>query len=125
MAGESPINRFRILAIVLSIVLFSSGIAVTLGIFLPITGLVPAEHGLFRLGQRMFSVYGFSAFLIPLLFLYGAVLLFIPGWSRESKAVFLGVPLYFITAIIGERLIALFLLLFLSHWCAILSLFLY
>ena len=108
MAGEYPINRFRILAIVLSIVLFSAGIAVTLGIFLPITGLVPAEHGLFRLGQRMFSVYGFSAFLIPILFLYGAVLLFIPGWSRESKAVFLGVPLYFITAIIGERLIALF-----------------
>ena len=108
MQGKSPINRFRILAIVLSITLFSAGIAVTLGIFLPIAGFVPAEQGLFRLGQRMFSVYGFSAFLIPLFFLYGAVLLFIPGWTRESKAVFLGVPLYFVTAIIGERLIAIF-----------------
>lgn len=108
MQGKSPINRFRILAIVLSIMLFSAGIAVTLGIFLPIAGFVPAEQGLFRLGQRMFSVYGFSAFLIPLFFLYGAVLLFIPGWTRESKAVFLGVPLYFVTAIIGERLIAIF-----------------
>ena len=108
MQGKSPINRFRILAIVLSITLFSAGIAVTLGIFLPIAGFVPAEQGLFRLGQRMFSVYGFSAFLIPLLFLYGAVLLFIPGWTRESKAIFLGAPLYFITAIIGERLIAIF-----------------
>ena len=101
-------NRFRILAVILSVLFFCAGIVLTLGIFLPITGLVPASYKLFAVGQRIFSVYGFSSFLIPLLFLYGAVLLLIPGWSRESKAVLLGVPLYFVTAIIGERLIYIF-----------------
>ena len=101
-------NRFRILAVVLSVLFFCAGIVLTLGIFLPITGFAPANYTLFAIGQRIFSVYGFSSFLIPLLFLYGAVLLLIPGWSRESKAVLLGVPLYFVTAIIGERLIYIF-----------------
>lgn len=101
-------NRFRVLAVVLSILFFCIGIVLTLGIFLPIAGLAQSHYALFAVGQRVFSVYGFSSFLIPLLFLYGAVLLLIPGWSRESKAVLLGVPLYFITAIIGERLIYAF-----------------
>jgi len=101
-------SRFRVLAVILSVLFFCAGIVLTLGIFLPVAGLVPSNYALFAMGQRVFSVYGFSSFLIPLLFLYGAVLLLIPGWSRESKAILLGVPLYFITAIIGERLITVF-----------------
>ncbi len=101
-------NRFRVLAVILSALFFCAGIVLTLGIFLPIAGLAQSNHRLFDVGLRVFSVYGFSSFLIPLLFLYGAVLLLIPGWSRESKAVLLGVPLYFVTAIIGERLITVF-----------------
>ncbi|MGI5089364.1 DNA translocase FtsK [Treponema sp. OMZ 805] len=101
-------SRFRVLALILSVLFFCAGIVLTLGIFLPITGFASSNYALFAMGQRVFSVYGFSSFLIPLLFLYGAVLLLIPGWSRESKAVLLGVPLYFVTAIIGERLITVF-----------------
>ena len=101
-------SRFRVLAVILSVLFFCAGIVLTLGIFLPIAGFTASNYALFTMGQRVFSVYGFSSFLIPLLFLYGAVLLLIPGWSRESKAVLLGVPLYFVTAIIGERLIYAF-----------------
>ena len=101
-------RRFRVLAVILSVLFFCAGIVLTLGIFLPVAGLTASHYALFAMGQRVFSVYGFSSFLIPLLFLYGAVLLLIPGWSRESKAVLLGVPLYFVTAIIGERLIYAF-----------------
>ena len=101
-------SRFRVLAVILSVLFFCAGIVLTLGIFLPIAGFTASHYALFAMGQRVFSVYGFSSFLIPLLFLYGAVLLLIPGWSRESKAVLLGVPLYFVTAIIGERLIYAF-----------------
>ena len=108
MKKKTGINRFRILALAFSVILFAAGIIITLGIFLPITGLVPPDNALFRMGQQVFSVYRFSAFLIPILFLYGAVLLLIPGWTRESKAVLLGVPLYFVTAIIAERLITIF-----------------
>ena len=101
-------SRFRVLALILSVLFFCAGIVLTLGIFLPITGFASSNYALFAMGQRVFFVYGFSSFLIPLLFLYGAVLLLIPGWSRESKAILLGVPLYFVTAIIGERLITVF-----------------
>ena len=101
-------NRFRVLAVILSVLFFCAGIVLTLGIFLPVAGFTASHYALFAMGQRVFSVYGFSSFLIPLLFLYGAVLLLIPGWSRESKAVLLGVPFYFVTAIIGERLIYAF-----------------
>ena len=101
-------SRFRVLALILSVLFFCAGIVLTLGIFLPITGFASSNYALFAMGQRVFSVYGFSSFLIPLLFLYGAVLLLIPGWSHESKAILLGVPLYFVTAIIGERLITVF-----------------
>ncbi|MEL3907295.1 MAG: DNA translocase FtsK [Treponema sp.] len=102
------VSRLRVLAFFLSLVLFCTGILLTLGIFLPIAGFVSIKHPLFSIGHTFFSVYRFSAFLIPLLFLYGAVLLLIPGWSRESKIALLGVPLYFITAIIGERIIYTF-----------------
>ena len=81
-------NRFRVLAVILSVLFFCAGIVLTLGIFLPVAGFTASHYALFAMGQRVFSVYGFSSFLIPLLFLYGAVLLLIPGWSRESKAVF-------------------------------------
>jgi len=108
MQIKTEMKLFRMLAIFLSVILFCAGILLTLGIFVPISGYVPAETVLFRIGRRVFSVYGFSAFLIPLFFLYGAVLLLIPGWSRESKATLLGVPFYFVTAIIGERLIYAF-----------------
>lgn len=101
-------SRFRVLAVILSVLFFCAGIVLTLGIFLPVAGFTASHYALFAMGQRVFSVYGFSSFLIPLLFLYGAVLLLIPGWSRESKAVLLGVPFYFVTAIIGERLIYAF-----------------
>ena len=101
-------SRFRVLAVILSVLFFCAGIVLTLGIFLPVAGLAASHYALFAMGQRVFFVYGFSSFLIPLLFLYGAVLLLIPGWSRESKAILLGVPLYFVTAIIGERLIYTF-----------------
>lgn len=98
----------RSIAIFLSVLLFCGGIVLTLGIFLPITGIVSTQYALFATGKRIFSVYGFSSFLIPLLFLYGAVLLLLPGWSHETKAVFLGVPLYFITAFTAERLMNIF-----------------
>ena len=108
MQMKNKENQFRILAVFLSMILFCAGIILTLGIFLPVIGLALPKNALFDMGRRVFSVYGFSAFLIPLVFLYGAVLLLIPGWSRESKAVLLGVPLYFVTAIIGEKLIYIF-----------------
>ena len=106
------ISLSRILAIFFSLLLFGIGVVVTLGIFLPMAGYVESASinmMLFKLGQKIFSVYGFSSFLIPVLFLYAAVLLLIPGWSRESKTVLLGAPLYFVTSLAGERLIHTFM----------------
>ena len=105
---KPEISLSRILAVFFSLLLFGIGVVVTLGIFLPMAGYVESASinmMLFKLGQKLFSVYGFSSFLIPILFLYAAVLLLIPGWSRESKTVLLGAPLYFITSLAGEWLI--------------------
>ena len=106
------ISLSRILAVFFSLLLFGIGVVVTLGIFLPMAGYVESASinmMPFKLGQKLFSVYGFSSFLIPVLFLYAAVLLLIPGWSRESKTVLLGAPLYFVTSLAGERLIHTFM----------------
>ena len=66
-------NRFRVLAVILSVLFFCAGIVLTLGIFLPIAGFTASHYALFAMGQRVFSVYGFSSFLIPLLFIWGGV----------------------------------------------------
>ncbi len=99
------VRIFRILAVFFSIVLFAAGIVSALSIFMSLTGHSEPSNDLFFLGSSIFLAYHFSAFLIPLLFLYAAVLLLIPGWSRESAFILAGFPVYFITAIIGEQII--------------------
>ncbi len=99
------VRIFRILAVVFSIVLFSAGIISALSVFMSLTGHNQAANKLLFIGASIFSTYHFSAFLIPLLFLYAAVLLLIPGWTRQSAFILAGFPLYFLTAVFGERLI--------------------
>ncbi len=102
---------FRILTVFFSIVLFAAGIMSALSIFLPLTGYNRSTSLLFIFGYSVFSTYHFSAFMIPLLFLYAAVRLLLPGWSRESGFILLGFPLYFITTVAGEQIIYRLLLL--------------
>ena len=102
---KKNLNIFRVIAVCLSITAFLLGIGITLGIFMPLAGYEQAEYPFFTIGYAVFKVYGFSAFLIPLIFLYASVVLFIPGWSYETASVLLGVPLYFITSFVTERIL--------------------
>jgi len=67
-------NRFRVLAVILSVLFFCAGIVLTLGIFLPVAGFTASHYALFAMGQRVFSVYGFSSFLIPLATILGIII---------------------------------------------------
>ncbi|HHU36048.1 MAG TPA: hypothetical protein GXZ47_02345, partial [Treponema sp.] len=75
-------------------------VSILLAIF-PLYGTVPfiAIPGL-----MLFSVYGFSSFLIPLFFLFAAIILAIPGWSPRSSAMLLGSFVPFFTVVGAEKL---------------------
>ena len=105
---KTKLNIFKILTFVLSIVFFCTGIILLIALFLASTR-EQSQSRLFFIGYTIFSTYHFSAFLIPLLFLYASVLLIIPVWSHELSLTLFGMPLYFITAVLAERLIYMLL----------------
>lgn len=57
-------------------------------------------------GQMLYAVYGFSSFLVPLFFLFAAVVLLIPGWSPRSGVMLLGSFVPFFTVVGAEKLYA-------------------
>lgn len=59
---------------------------------------------LFSIGSILFSVYGFSCFLIPVFLFVSALVLFMPSWDAK-KAVLLGVSILpFFTIVVMERI---------------------
>lgn len=97
--------KYRILSIIIGVVFFIASIYVTISVLNPIFGCTLLGFNFSRLGYLLFSTYKFSSFLIPVILLYASILLLIPGWSRESKAIILGTPIYFITSLLGEYII--------------------
>ena len=55
-------------------------------------------------GHMLYSVYGFSAFLVPLFFLFAAIVLVIPGWSPRSGILLAGSFVPFFTIAGAEKL---------------------
>ncbi|MGP1455393.1 MAG: DNA translocase FtsK [Treponema sp.] len=105
---KTKLNIFKILTFVLSIVFFCIGVILFIALFLALTP-EQSQSRFFFIGYTIFSTYHFSAFLIPLLFLYASVLLIIPVWSHELSLTLFGMPFYFITAVLAEQLIYMLL----------------
>ncbi|PIE97730.1 MAG: cell division protein FtsK [Treponema sp.] len=103
-----PNLRFRILSVILGFLLVLLAILLTVGILLPLIGFDSNEFFVLSACSKLFAFYGFSAFVIPLILLYGALLLIVPGWSEQSKAILLGTPLYFFTSFLGEKVSCFF-----------------
>lgn len=95
---------FRAASIILGLIFFIFSVSAALSIIAPFTGY-NGTNFIFRLGTLLLSTYKFSTFLIPLILLYAAILLFIPGWTSQSRAVIAGAPFYFFTCVVGEYLI--------------------
>lgn len=77
-------------------------VSILLAVF-PLQGTVSA---IMIPGQMLYSVYGFSSFLVPLFFLFAAVMLLIPGWSPRSGMMLLGSFVPFFTVVGAEKLYA-------------------
>jgi len=56
----------------------------------------------------IFSIYRFSSFLLPLSLLYASIVLLIPGWGSNGKAMLLALPFVFFTSVGGEYAIYTF-----------------
>ncbi len=64
---------------------------------------------LLSIGTILFSVYGYSCFLIPVFLFASAIVLFLPEWNQK-KAVMLGVSIFpFFTTVIMERVCGILL----------------
>ncbi len=98
-------SKYRILSIVIGIIIFLSSIYIMLALLLPLLGQNDTNLPTLEIGKALFFSYKFSSFLIPIMLLYGAILLIIPGWSTHSKAVLAGMPVYFFTSVICENLV--------------------
>jgi len=48
------------------------------------------------------AVYKLSSFLLPIILLYASIILFMPGWTKHSKATLLASPFCFFTSFAGE-----------------------
>jgi len=77
-------------------------VSILLAIF-PLYGTVPT---LAVPGHMLYSVYGFSAFLVPLFFLFAAIVMVIPGWSPQSGFLLAGSFVPFFTIVGAEKLYA-------------------
>ncbi len=98
-------SKYRIVSIIFGILFFLSAVYVTFAVLLPIFGIAETKISFSKIGFILFSTYKFSSLLIPVILLYSAILLIIPGWSSHSKAVLTGTPIYFFTCVLGEHFV--------------------
>lgn len=80
-------------------------IYIALAVLLPIFGFKGYIFPFETIGTVLFSTYKFSSLLIPIILLYSAILLIIPGWTLHSKLLLSFMPVYFLTCVLGEHLI--------------------
>ncbi|MGI5112205.1 DNA translocase FtsK [Treponema putidum] len=98
-------SKFRIISIILGILIFICSIYIALAVLLPMFGFNSYMFPFEMLGTALFSTYKFSSLLIPIILLYSAILLIIPGWTLYSKLLLSFMPVYFLTCVLGEHLI--------------------
>ena len=98
-------SKFRIISIVLGIFIFICSVYIALAVLLPIFGFKTYIFPFANIGKLIFSTYKFSSLLIPVILLYSAILLIIPGWTSHSKLLLAFMPIYFLTCVLGEHLV--------------------
>lgn len=94
----SRISMIGGLALLLGAALLA--VSILLAVF-PLQGTM---SGLVVPGKMLYAVYGFSSFLVPLFFLFAAVVLLLPGWSPRSCVMLLGSFVPFFTVVGAEKL---------------------
>ena len=96
--------KIRIISVVLGICIFIFSVYIMLSVILNLLGLGNLST-FFGIGAVLFSSYKFSSILIPVILLYAAILLIVPGWPSHSKVVLAGSPIYFFSCVLGEHFV--------------------
>jgi len=95
----------RVASYIAGAVLFLLSAFICLSLLLAVLA-IPGQPSSFSLiGVIIYTVYGFSSFLVPCFILGAAILLIVPGWTVRSGIILSSSILPFFTCVIGERLI--------------------
>jgi S-DNA-T family DNA segregation ATPase FtsK/SpoIIIE len=103
-------GKYRVGTFVFGALLLIAAALLCVSLLQALFSLDTAASPLFWPGEVLFSVYGFSSFLLPLYMLCAAILLLIPGGTFKSAILLVGSVIPFFTAVAGERLIKNFAL---------------
>ena len=92
----------RIISYMFSCLFFFLSVAITIFMSLAIFGTYEDQSIFLQLMLAIVATYKFSSFLLPIILLYASIILFMPGWTRHSKATLLASPFCFFTSVAGE-----------------------
>lgn len=99
----------RIISIIFSMLFFVFATLITIYMSLFLFGFYENDKSVFlQWAGAIFSIYKFSSFLLPLSLLYASIVLLIPGWGNNAKAMLLAFPFVFFTSVGGEYAIYTF-----------------
>lgn len=92
----------RIIALVFSCLFFSLSVAITVSMSLAIFEISDPKNIFLQWVIAIVATYKLSSFLLPIILLYASIILFMPGWTKHSKATLLASPFCFFTSVGGE-----------------------
>ncbi len=104
MMNGSSRPRARVAAFAVGAALLVGSALLALSLLLAVFPLASLPEALVSPGGLLYSAYGFSAFLVPVLFLWGAILLLVPGWWPRATFLLACSFVPFFTVAGGERL---------------------
>ena len=99
----------RIISYMFSCLFFFLSVAITISMSLAIFEISEDQNMFLQLIIAIVATYKFSSFLLPIILLYASIILFMPGWTRHSKANLLASPFCFFTSVAGEYSLYTFL----------------
>lgn len=95
---------FRIFAFCFGIFLLVFAIVLSIALLFPLMGIEVPMGFLQELESRLFSFYGYSTFVIPIIILFFAIVLIVPTWNTKLNFICASTPLYFFTFVFFEHL---------------------
>ena len=92
----------RIIALMFSCLFFLLSVVVTITMSLAIFETYESQNIFLQWVIALVAIYKLSSFLLPIILLYASIILFMPGWTKHSKATLLASPFCFFTSVGGE-----------------------
>lgn len=93
----------KILSFTLGLVLLATSVVLLLALSLPLLGFT-VKVGIFQKAFTLVLFYGYSAFAIPAIILFCAIVLIVPVWNKKLNLLIVITPLIFFTFVFFERL---------------------